>query len=138
LQPFGIQVAYFLPDGSDLGPRFQHNTRMAYTEVPGSLLYELSDLPAIAALCKPRGILLAVDNTRGSGYQYRPLALGADVSIMALTKYIAGHSDVMMGSVCTQETAWAKLSAMTDAFGSTVSPDDTYLVWGGLANLDSR
>lgn len=111
---------------------------MVYTEVPGSLLYELSDLPAIAALCRPRGILLAVDNTWGSGYLYRPLTLGADISIMALTKYLGGHSDVMMGSVCTREAAWPALAAMSETFGSTVSPDDAYLVLRGARTLAPR
>ncbi len=138
LEPFGIQVSYFPPDGSDLQARLQANTRMVYTEVPGSLLYELCDLPAIAALCKPRGILLAVDNTWGSGYLYRPLALGADISIMALTKYLCGHSDVVMGSVCTREEVWPALASMSDNFGATVSPDDAYLVLRGARTLAPR
>ncbi|MDR7286465.1 cystathionine beta-lyase [Pseudomonas corrugata] len=138
LQPFGIQVDYFAPDGSDLQAQLQANTKMVYTEVPGSLLYELCDFPAIAALCKPRGILLAVDNTWGSGYLYRPLTLGADISIMALTKYLCGHSDVVMGSVCTREDIWQPLAAMSDTFGITVSPDDAYLVLRGARTLAPR
>lgn len=138
LQPFGIQVGFFAPDASDLQAQLQANTKMVYTEVPGSLLYELCDLPAIAALCKPRGILLAVDNTWGSGYLYRPLALGADISIMALTKYLCGHSDVVMGSVCTREDIWQPLAAMSDTFGVTVSPDDAYLVLRGARTLAPR
>ena len=138
LQPFGIQVSYFAPDGRDLEAQLQANTKMVYTEVPGSLLYELCDLPAIAALCKPRGILLAVDNTWGSGYLYRPLTLGADISIMALTKYLSGHSDVVMGSVCTREEVWPALASMSDNFGATVSPDDAYLVLRGARTLAPR
>ncbi|WP_223452474.1 MULTISPECIES: cystathionine beta-lyase [unclassified Pseudomonas] len=138
LEPFGIQVSYFVPDGSDLQAQLQANTKMVYTEVPGSLLYELCDLPAIAALCKPRGILLAVDNTWGSGYLYRPLTLGADISIMALTKYLCGHSDVVMGSVCVREDAWQPLASMSDIFGVTVSPDDAYLVLRGARTLAPR
>lgn len=138
LEAFGIQVGYFAPDGSDLPGRLQANTKMVYTEVPGSLLYELCDLPAIAALCKPRGILLAVDNTWGSGVLYRPLTLGADISIMALTKYLSGHSDVLMGSVCTRQEAWPALAAMSDTFGNTVSPDDAYLVLRGARTLMPR
>jgi cystathionine beta-lyase len=138
LQPFGIQYSYFAADGSGLEDKLQANTRMVYAEVPGSLLYELADIPAIAALCKSRGILLAVDNTYGSGYQYRPLTLGADISIMALTKYLAGHSDVVMGSVCTTQAVWQPLAVMTDTFGSTVSPDDAYLVLRGARTLAAR
>ncbi|WP_053130377.1 cystathionine beta-lyase [Pseudomonas sp. MIACH] len=138
LQPFGIQVSYFAPDGKGLEAQLQANTRLVYAEVPGSLLYELCDLPAIAALCKPRDILLAVDNTWGSGYLYRPLALGADISIMALTKYLGGHSDVMMGSVCTTPAAWPALGRMSDTFGNAVSADDAYLILRGARTLASR
>jgi cystathionine beta-lyase len=138
LKPFGIEVEYFPADGSGLESLLRANTRMVYAEVPGSLLYELCDLPAIAALCKPRGILLAVDNTWGSGYLYRPLTLGADISIMALTKYICGHSDVVMGSVCTHEDVWPALGRMSETFGNTVSPDDAYLVLRGARTLASR
>ncbi|OPG72424.1 cystathionine beta-lyase [Pseudomonas ogarae] len=138
LQPFGIQVSYFTSGGHDLKDQLRANTRMVYTEVPGSLLYELCDLPAIAALCKPRGILLAVDNTWGAGYLYRPLTLGADISIMALTKYLGGHSDVLMGSVCTREAVWPPLAAMSDTFGTTVSPDDAFLVLRGARTLAPR
>jgi len=138
LIPFGIQVSFFAADGFGLEALLQANTKMVYTEVPGSLLYEMSDLPAIARLCKSRGILLAVDNTWGSGYLYRPLTLGADISIMALTKYLCGHSDVVMGSVCTSEAAWSALSRMSDSFGNTVSPDDAYLVLRGARTLAAR
>jgi cystathionine beta-lyase len=138
LKPFGIEVDYFAADGRDLEGQLRANTKMVYTEVPGSLLYELCDLPALAALCKPRGILLAVDNTWGSGYLYRPLTLGADISIMALTKYLCGHSDVVMGSVCTREQAWPALGRMSETFGNTVSPDDAYLVLRGARTLASR
>ncbi|MGB3126933.1 MAG: cystathionine beta-lyase [Pseudomonas sp.] len=138
LQPFGIEVSYFAPDGHGLAAQLQANTRLVYAEVPGSLLYELCDLPAIAALCKPRNILLAVDNTWGSGYLYRPLALGADISIMALTKYLGGHSDVMMGSVSTTEAAWPALGKMSDTFGNAVSADDAYLILRGARTLASR
>lgn len=138
LEPFGIEVEYYRADGHGLEQALKANTRMVYAETPSSLLYELVDLPAIAALCKPRNVLLVVDNTWGSGYLYQPLALGADVSIMALTKYLSGHSDVVMGSVCTTEAAFEPLSRMSDTFGNTVSPDDAWLVLRGARTLASR
>lgn len=138
LVPFGIEVDYFRADGEGLEQAFKPNTRMVYAESPSSLLYELLDVPAIARLCKPRNVLLAVDNTWGSGYLYQPLALGADISIMALTKYLAGHSDVVMGSVCTTQAAFKPLSNMSDTFGNTVSPDDAWLVLRGARTLASR
>ncbi|MGE8061230.1 cystathionine beta-lyase [Pseudomonas sp. NPDC089547] len=138
LQPFGVQVEYFAADGRGLEAALRPNTRMVYSESPSSLLYELNDLPAMAALCKPRGILLAVDNTWGSGYLYQPLALGADISVMALTKYLGGHSDVMMGSVCTTREAFAALSRSSDTCGCTVGADDAWLVLRGARSLASR
>lgn len=138
LEPFGVQVQYFAADGRDLEQALRAETRMVYSESPSSLLYELNDLPAMAALCKARGVLLAVDNTWGAGYLHRPLTLGADISVMALTKYLGGHSDVMMGSVCTTREAFAALSRMSDNCGCTVSPDDAWLVLRGARSLASR
>ncbi|MFJ4142500.1 cystathionine beta-lyase [Pseudomonas sp. NPDC089734] len=138
LEPFGIEVSYYNASGQGIEAQIRANTRMVYAEVPGSLLYEVCDLPAMAALCKPRNILLAVDNTWGSAYLYRPLELGADISIMALTKYLSGHSDVVMGSVCTRKDVWQPLCGMSDTFGCVVSPDDAYLVLRGARTLASR
>lgn len=138
LEPFGIEVQYYRADGQDLHAAFKPNTRMVYAESPSSLLYEILDLPAIAAQCKARNVLLAVDNTWGAGYLYRPLALGADISITALTKYLAGHSDVVMGSVCTTEAVFAPLARMSDTLGCNVSPDDAWLVLRGARTLATR
>ncbi len=138
LEPYGIACTFFAADGSDVEGRFEPNTRLVYAECPGSLVYEMCDLPRLAQLAHARGALLAVDNTWGSGYQYQPLALGADISVMAATKYLSGHSDVMMGTVATTEAAWAPLAARADAFGMTVSPDDAWLVLRGLRTLAAR
>src|SRR5690606_21921711 len=109
-----------------------------YVETPGSVVFEMSDLPALASLARRRGLLLVADNTWGSGVQYRPLALGADVSIMAATKYLSGHSDVVMGAVTATADAWAVLTAAADDFGMTTSPDDAYLVLRGIRTLAAR
>jgi cystathionine beta-lyase len=109
-----------------------------YAECPGSLVYEMCDLPRLAELAHARGALLAADNTWGSGVQYRPLALGADISLMAATKYLSGHSDVMMGTVATTREAWQPLNERCDAFGMTVSPDDAWLVLRGMRTLSAR
>ena len=138
LVPYNIACTFFAADGSDLDAKFQANTRMVYAEYPGSLLYEMCDLPALARQAHAHGALLVCDNTWGSGLQYRPLALGADVSIMAATKYLSGHSDVMMGSVATTKEAWGQLNERCDAFGMTVSPDDAYLVLRGTRTLAAR
>lgn len=138
LAPYQIRCTFFAADGSDIEAKIEPATRMVYAECPGSLVYEMCDLPRIAQLTRARGLLLAVDNTWGTGLQYRPLALGADISIMAATKYLSGHSDVMMGTVATTKDAWAPLAARSDAFGMTVSPDDAWLVLRGSRTLAAR
>lgn len=138
LQPYGIEYSFFAADGSDAAAQMRPNTRMLYAECPGSLVYEMCDLPALAAMAHAHGALVAVDNTWGSGVQYRPLTLGADISIMAATKYLSGHSDVMMGTVATTQAAWEPLASRCDAFGMSVSPDDAWLVLRGLRTLSAR
>jgi len=138
LAPYNIRCTFFAADGSDVEEKFEAGTRMVYVECPGSLVYEMCDLPRLAALAKARGALLVADNTWGSGCQYRPLALGADVSIMAATKYLSGHSDVMMGTVATTRQAWQPVAERCDAFGMTVSPDDAWLVLRGARSLAAR
>ena len=138
LDPYGIRCTFFAADGSGVEERFEPNTRLVYAECPGSLVYEMCDLPRLAGLAHARGALLAADNTWGSGVQYRPLALGADISLMAATKYLSGHSDVMMGTVATTREAWQPLNERCDAFGMTVSPDDAWLVLRGTRSMAAR
>lgn len=138
LDPYGIGCTFFAADGTDVEQLFQPNTRLVYAECPGSLVYEMCDLPRLAGLAHAHGALLAADNTWGSGVQYRPLALGADISLMAATKYLSGHSDVMMGTVATTREAWRPLNERCDAFGMTVSPDDAWLVLRGIRTLSAR
>lgn len=138
LTRLGIAYTFYKPDGSDLESKIQPNTAMIYAENPGSLLYEIQDLRAVSALAKRHGCVLAVDNTWGSGYLHQPLALGADVSIIAATKYLGGHSDVMMGTVVTNESAWPELDRAALNFGQTVSADDAYLLLRGLRTLPLR
>ncbi|HZZ95284.1 MAG TPA: cystathionine beta-lyase [Usitatibacter sp.] len=138
LRANGVSYEYYAADGSDLEARVRNETRMIYVECPGSLVYEMIDLPRVARLAKARGILVAVDNTWGSGWLYNPLALGADVSVIAVTKYIGGHSDIMMGAVVTTEAAWRPVGRTADTMGFTASPDDAYLALRGLRTLGAR
>lgn len=138
LKPYNIRCTFFAADGHDVEEKIQADTRMIYAECPGSLVYEMCDLPRLAGIAHAKGLLLVADNTWGSGCQYRPLALGADVSVMAATKYLSGHSDVMMGTVATTQTAWQALNERCDAFGMTVSPDDAYLVLRGARSMGAR
>jgi cystathionine beta-lyase len=138
LAPYNIRCTFFAADGCDVEEKIEADTRMIYAECPGSLVYEMCDLQHIAEVAHARGLLVVADNTWGSGCQYRPLTLGADVSIMAATKYLSGHSDVMMGTVTTTKEAWGRLAKRCDSFGMTVSPDDAYLVLRGARSLGAR
>ena len=138
LKPFGMDVEYYAADGHDFESRLKPNTKLAYAEVPGSLVYEMLDLRKLASLTKPRGITLAVDNTWGSGILYRPLELGADVSMLAGTKHIVGHSDVLLGAVTTTKEAWTAVDKMHSAFGICITADDAYLAMRGARTMAAR
>lgn len=138
LTPWGVNCEIYKADGSDIEARFKPNTKLVYAEVPGSQTYEMLDLAALAAKTKPRGITLAVDNTWGSGYLYQPLKHGADVSMIAGTKHIVGHSDVLLGAVTTTKEAWGPVHEMHDAFGICISGDDAYLALRGVRTMAVR
>jgi cystathionine beta-lyase len=130
----------FYPGGhEEVAKRLRPETRLVYVENPGSIVYDIQDLPAIAALLRARpNTLLALDNTWGAAGLYRPLTLGADISIVAITKYIGGHSDVMMGSVTATARCADQLWQDAGLFGQTVSPDDAYTALRGLRTVSAR
>lgn len=138
LDRFNISYSFFSADGKGIEHLVKNNTRLIYAECPGSLIYELVDLPALAEFAHSRQLLLAVDNTWGAGYLYRPLTLGADIVVTAPTKYLSGHSDVVMGAVCTKEDCWPAINTSSDAHGMTVSPDDAWMVLRGARTLSAR
>ncbi|RXZ32906.1 cystathionine beta-lyase [Oxalobacteraceae bacterium CAVE-383] len=139
LQRLGISFTYFSAGKDDLEALIAPNTKMIYAESPGSLLYEILDMPRISAIAKRHGLIVATDNTWGSGYLYRPLALGADVSIIASTKYISGHSDVMQGAVVVNDAALAKkIYAAHESIGLSISADDAYLALRGVRTMPVR
>ena len=135
---FSIGHSFYAADGRDVEALLRPRTRLIYAESPGSLAYEIVDLPALARLAHSRGILLVTDNTWGAGYLYRPLALGADIVVSAPTKYLSGHSDVVMGAVTTTQAAWEPVNRSLDAHGMTVSPDDAWLILRGSRTLAAR
>jgi len=138
LQPMGIACEFYAADGHDVESRLRPQTRLIYAEVPGSLFNEMADLAALVALAARGGALLAVDNTWASGWLFNPLAHGADISILAVTKYIAGHSDVMMGAAVCNQRAFAQVAGTSDAMGQTASPDDAALALRGMRTLGAR
>ncbi len=140
LKAMGVEAERFDPrDTSDLERRLRPETQAVFLESPGSLTFEISDLPAIATLCKPRRIRIISDNTWGVGLHHQPLALGADVSVQALTKYVVGHADAFAGAVMTRDGGMAtKIAAASEDWGIGLAPDDAYLALRGLRTLHTR
>ena len=139
LSRMGIQVEYCAPDVTALQQCVNSKTRMLYVESPGSLLMQMLDMPALAAFAREHNLILVTDNTWGSGGVYQPLSLGADVSVIAATKYIGGHSDLMLGAVVVRDDALAaQLDETQYALGYSVSADDVWLAIRGVRTLALR
>lgn len=139
LRRFNISTSYCRGTVQAFEQERRPETRMLYVESPGSLLFQMLDLPALADYAQRHGLLLVVDNTWGSGYIYQPLALGADVSVVAGTKYVGGHSDLMLGAVVLKDPALAKrLNDNHYAMGLAVSADDAWLALRGVRTLPIR
>ncbi|MFY9510008.1 MAG: cystathionine beta-lyase [Rubrivivax sp.] len=139
LQRLGITLQYFSPAHDDLAALIRPQTRLVYLESPSSLLFEVLDLPQLAAIARARGVTVAVDNTWSGGWFLQPLTLGANISIQAATKYIAGHSDVMQGVVIVDSPELAaRIATAHEALGLTVGADDAYLALRGLRTLPLR
>jgi cystathionine beta-lyase len=141
LRRYGVGVAYYPPRASaqELMALCGPATRLIVMESPGSLTMEMADTPAIAAAARRLGVLTLMDNTWAAGLYFKPLDHGVDISIQALTKYVGGHSDVLMGSAATADRA---LAAALDQgildFGWAVAPEDAYLMLRGLRTLPTR
>ena len=117
----------------------RENTRLVYTEAPGSLTFEMQDVPAITKAAHERGALVAMDNTWATPIYFRPLDHGVDISIQAGTKYLAGHSDLVIGMITTAtEELFRTIADQTFAFGDTASPDDCFLALRGMRSLSVR
>lgn len=139
LKKLGIEVSYFPSHLQDLDSLIKPNTRLLYVESPGSLLMEMLDLPRLSSIAKSHNLILAIDNTWGAGMLYQPLALGADISVIAGTKYINGHSDVMLGAVVTNREDLARQIHTTQyAVGNSVSADDAWLALRGVKTMAVR
>ena len=138
LKRFGVETRYFDPLSTDYDTLFCDHTMAILLESPGSLTFEMQDIPAICAAAKKRNIVTLLDNTWATPYFHTALDKGIDMAILSCTKYIVGHSDVMMGSVTTHEKYWTKLRQTAQQLGQTVSPDDAYLASRGLRTLSMR
>jgi cystathionine beta-lyase len=139
LKAFGVETEYYDPlIGAGIERLIRPNTKAVFCEAPGSLTFEMQDIPAIAQVARARGIPVLADNTWGTPYYFRSFERGVDVSIHAGTKYIAGHSDVMMGLIVTNESSWLKVRRTVANFGYGVSPDDCYLALRGFRTIGVR
>ena len=140
LAGYGIEISYFRPDiGGEIAALIQPNTRMVFLETPGSLTFEMADIRAITSVTCERGIITALDNTWATPMLFRPIEHGVDISIAAATKYLSGHSDVMLGAMtAASEEVYKKLKDMAARWGNSASADDCYLGHRGLRTLDVR
>jgi cystathionine beta-lyase len=137
LKPLGISTTYY-PPTADIAPLIQPNTKAILLESPGSLSFEVQDVPAIVAAAKARGIATILDNTWATPLLFPAIGQGIDFSVQALTKYTGGHSDLMMGSVTTTKRWFGKLKTQSYLLGYCVGPDDAYLALRGLRTLALR
>jgi cystathionine beta-lyase len=137
---FGITARYYDPlTGSGIAALIQENTRLIWTEAPGSVSMEVPDIPAICQAAHAKGVLVALDNTWSAGIALRAFDLGVDIVMQALTKYQSGGSDVLMGAVITQDqTLNHRLELAHMRLGFGVSADDSYLVLRSLPTMKLR
>ena len=140
LSRYGVETGFYDPAlGAGIAQAMRANTRLVYTEAPGSLTFEMQDVPAIAKAAHARGALVAMDNTWATPMFFRPLEHGVDISIQAGTKYLAGHSDLVIGMVTTAtDELFRTIADQTFAFGDTASPDDCFLALRGMRSLSVR
>ncbi|MFA7594752.1 MAG: cystathionine beta-lyase [Novosphingobium sp.] len=139
LKRFGVETRYFDPlDPEGFPALFCDRTRAVLFETPGSQTMEICDIPALAAIARERGAASLIDNTWASALGFPALERGCDMSIMALTKHVGGHSDLMMGSVSATQDHYRKLRLTSQSLGQIVSPDDAALALRGLRTLGLR
>lgn len=136
-----VTVDYISPnaDIAHIESMIKPNTSLILLEAPGSLTFEIPQLDALYDMCKCHNIISIIDNSWASGYFYQPLDHGADVSAIAATKYIGGHSDLLMGTVsCNDDDIANRIANYIDCMGTYVSPDDLYLALRGIRTLPVR
>lgn len=139
LKRFGIETTYYDPlIGGGIAELMRPNTRVVFLESPGSLTFEIQDVPSIAKVAHAHGALVMLDNTWGTPVHFASFKHGVDISIHAATKYIVGHSDVLMGVIMTTEALFSQVRGFYKQLGLSVSADDAYLALRGLRTLSTR
>ena len=140
LSRFGVSTDFYDPSiGSGISSLIQQNTRLIWCESPGSITMEVQDLPAIVAAAHSRNVFVVLDNTWSAGVLLDAFSHGVDVTMQALTKYIGGHSDVLLGSVTVRDDSlYQRIGSAQQLIGCAVSPDDCSLALRGLQTLAVR
>jgi cystathionine beta-lyase len=139
LTRYGISTTYYDPlIAGDIAGLMQPNTRAVFVESPSSLSFEMQDVPAIAAAAHAAGAVVLMDNTWAGPLYFCALENGVDLSILSGTKYIGGHSDVMLGTISANSATWPRLHELVEAMGLCVGPDDMYLGLRGLRTMGVR
>lgn len=140
LARFGVRTTYYDPlaSGEQVTALMRPETRVVYVESPGSLTFEVQDIPAIAKAAHAGGAFVIADNAWATGLYCPVMDLGVDLVVQPATKYLGGHSDVIVGAVVANERAWPMLHATSRSLGQTASPDDIYLMVRGMRTLAIR
>jgi cystathionine beta-lyase len=139
MKKMGVETTYYDPMiGEAIEELIQPNTKILFTESPGSITMEVQDIPTLSRIAHQHDIIVMLDNTWGAGVNFSPFEHGVDISIQAATKYIVGHSDVMLGTAVASERYWDQLREQSYLMGQCVSPDDAYLGLRGIRTLDVR
>ncbi|MBT0878549.1 MULTISPECIES: PLP-dependent aspartate aminotransferase family protein [unclassified Campylobacter] len=138
LNKVGVEVEFLKADASDVESKIKPNTKLILCESPGSIMYEIIDVPKLCEIAHKHNIPVAIDSTYSSAYLSNPIKLGVDICVIAATKYLSGHSDVVMGCVIVNEKEYKNFNELPEALGLTTSPDDCYLVLRGMRTLGIR
>jgi len=140
LARLGVQTRYYDPlVGGRISEFLGAETRAVFMESPGSLTFEMQDVPAIAEVCRDKRIVTIIDNTWSSPYLFQPLELGVDIVVEAATKYVVGHSDAMLGTATVaDESLYRGIKSTANSLGYSAAPDDCYLGTRGLRTLSVR
>jgi cystathionine beta-lyase len=143
LARYGVSATFYDPRIGEQGAAeierlFTPATRVLYMESPGSLTFEMQDVPLLAQVARAHGAISVIDNTWATPLYFQPLKFGVDVSVHAVTKYIGGHSDLLMGTVTCNERAWPQMRETMHHYGLTTSPDDCYTALRGLRSMGAR
>lgn len=139
LSRFGVEIEYYPPMiGADIAKLFRPNTKLVFMEAPGSLTFEMQDIGAILAAAKKAGIRTAIDNSWATPVFFKPIEAGIDISVMTATKYVGGHSDILLGVVSATEEAFPAVKKAALRLGYCAGSEELYLGLRGLRTLNVR